>query len=241
MRMKLLQANAFGGVADFWFGPRAERSKTRDSLGLAPETVALVTVANLTRRKGHLVTLAALSKLSPLLCNRLSWLVVGSNGESDYVDELKGAIVSSGCDVRLMGALERQRIRDVYGASDLFCLTPGEEFFEPAQEYGLVYLEAAACGLPSIATAYGDATDAVIDNQTGRVVAPSVRAIADAIAELTMDGIKRVSLGKRAWMRAREMSRDRCIATTCLPLPSGTHVEQGPEKVRGHSTIEVTK
>ena len=61
------------------------------------------------------------------------------------------------------------------------------------------------------------------------------------IAELMMDGIKRVSLGKRAWMRAREMNRDRCIATTCLPLPSGAHVEQGPENVRGHSAIEVTK
>ncbi len=43
------------------------------------------------------------------------------------------------------------------------------------------------------------------------------------------------------WMRAREMNRDRCIATTCLPLPSGAHVEQGPENVRGHSAIEVTK
>jgi phosphatidyl-myo-inositol dimannoside synthase len=241
MRVRLLQANAFGGVADFWFGPRAERSKTRDSLGLAPETVALVTVANLTRRKGHLVTLAALLKLSPLLCKRVSWLVVGSNGEPDYANELKAAIASSGCDVRLMGALESQQIRDVYGASDLFCLTPDEDLFEPTQEYSLVYLEAAACGLPSIATAFGDATDAVIDNQTGRVVAPTVGAIADAIAELTMDGIKRVSLGKRAWMRAREMSRDRCVATTCLPLLSTVHVEQSPEKVRGHSTIEVAK
>lgn len=240
MRVRPLQVEAFG-VVDFWFGPRAERSKTRESLGLAPQTIAMVTVANLTRRNGHLVTLAALTKLSPWVRKRLSWLVVGFNGERDYLDELKAAIVNFAGDVRLMGALKSQQIRDVYGACDLFCLTPEEERFEPTKEYGRVYLEAAACGLPSIATAIGGVTDAVIDNQTGRVVAPSVPAITDAIAELTMDGIKRVSLGKRAWIRAREMSWGLCNAPAGLSLTNGAHVEQGSEKTHSHSIIEVTK
>ncbi len=241
MRARVLQADAFGGVADFWFGPRTERSKTRDTIGISSEKVAMVTVANLTRRNGHLLTFAALSKLSPSVRKRLSWLVVGFDGEADYVEQLKAAITKFDGDVRLMGALKSQQIRDVYGASDLFCLTPDEAMFDATEEYGRVYLEAAACGLPSIATPVGDANGAVINNQTGRVVAPSVRAIADAIAELTIDGIKRVSLGRRAWMRARDMSRSRRATPTGMSLPSGVHIEQGPEKTRGRSIIEVTK
>ncbi len=183
--------------------------------------------------------MAALSKLTPLVRKRLSWLVVGFYGEPDYVEELKAAIAKYDGDIRLLGALKNQQIRDVYGAADLFCLTPDETIFEATEEYSRVYLEAAACGLPSIATPVGDANGAVINNQTGRVVAPSARAIADAIAELTIDGIKRVSLGRRAWMRARDMNRDRRAMAVDLPLPNG--IERGSEQARGHSISEVTK
>ena len=238
-KRRLVPGAALSGVADFWFGPRAVRSKIREALGLASETVAMVTVARLTRCNGHLATLAALSNLRPSVRKRLSWLVVGSDGEADYVDELKSAIAASDCDVRLMAALMNYQIRDVYGASDLFCLTAKWDPSEPVDRVGLVYLEAAACGLPSIATAVGRGADTVIDNETGRLVEPSIKAIADAITELAMDGIKRISLGKRAWMRARAMNLDRGAAD--LSLPSGVHLERGLETTHGRSTIEAPK
>ena len=208
------------GVSDFWSGLRAERSKTRSALGLAPDAVTMVTVARLTKRKGHLATLAALSKLPPAVRKRLTWLVIGPDGEADHVDTLKVAIAASGCDVRLMGALPAQQIRDIYGASDFFCLNAMWDPSGRVEGFGLVYLEAAAAGLPSVATAVGGVADAVIDNETGLLVKPSADAIADAIAEMVMDGIKRTSLGKRAWTRARAMTWDRCAAGTYyLSLP----------------------
>jgi len=209
------------GVSEFWFGPRAERTKTRAALGLAPDTIAIVTVARLTRRKGHLATLAALSQVRRSVRKRVSWLIIGPEGEADYVDELKAAIAASKCDVRLMGALPAQQIRDIYGASDLFCLTGMWDPSGKVEGFGLVYLEAAASGLPSVATAVGGVADAVIDNDTGLLVEPSAEAIATAITELTVDGIKRVSLGERAWTRARTMNWERCAAGTYyLSLPS---------------------
>jgi phosphatidylinositol alpha-1,6-mannosyltransferase len=209
------------GVSDFWFGPRAARAATRAQLGLAPDTVTMVTVARLTRRKGHLSALAALAKARRAMRRRICWLVIGPEGEADYVDELRAAISASRCDVRLMGALPAQQIRDIYGASDFFCLTGAWDPSGRVEGFGLVYLEAAACGLPSVATAVGGVADAVIDNETGLLVAPSVDAIADAIGELTLDGIKRTSLGKRAWTRARSMNWERCAAGTYyLSLPS---------------------
>jgi phosphatidylinositol alpha-1,6-mannosyltransferase len=231
----LAPTNAFD-VADFWFGPRAERSKTREALGLSAEKVTMVTVAPLTRSKGHLATLAALANLHFLVRERLTWLVIGPDGETDYVEELKAAVTASDCDVRIMGALSAQQIRDVYGACDLFCLIAIPDSSKSIEECGLVYLEAAAGGLPSIATAVGDAAHTVIDNETGSLVEPSVESITNAVAELAMDGVKRVSLGKRAWVRVRAMNRNRASAAPHLSPPARAHLLPGLEKAHGHPT-----
>jgi len=67
----------------------------------------------------------------------------------------------------------------------------------------------------------GGVADAVIDNETGLLVETSVDAMAGAIAKLAMDGIKRTSLGKRAWTRAYTMNWERCAAATYyLSLPA---------------------
>jgi phosphatidylinositol alpha-1,6-mannosyltransferase len=209
------------GVSEFWFGPRPERMQTRAALGLSPEAVTMVTVARLTRRKGHLLALDALRLLPASVCARLVWLVIGPEGEESYVAELTSAVAASGCDVRMMGALPSQQIRDIYGACDFFCLTGNWDSSGRVEGFGLAYLEAAAGGLPSIATAVGGVGDAVVPNETGLLVEPDPKAIAAAISELTNDGFKRVSLGKRAWTRARYMSWERCAAGTYdLPLVS---------------------
>jgi glycosyltransferase involved in cell wall biosynthesis len=202
------------GVSDFWFGPRAARAAARAALGLADDAVALVTVARLTRRKGHLMALDALTHLPQAMRERLTWLIVGPDGEAAYVAELKAAIAASGCDVRLLGALPAQQIRDIYGACDFFCLTGTWDPSGRVEGFGLVFLEAAAAGLPSLATAVGGVADAVIHNETGLLVEPEREAIGAAMAALAGDGFKRVSLGKRAWRRARTMSWDRCAAGT---------------------------
>lgn len=215
------------GVSEFWFGPRPERAQTRAALGLSPEAITMVTVARLTRRKGHLLAAEALRRLVPSLRKRISWLIIGPDGEPDYVDELRAAAAALDCDVRLMGALPSQQIRDIYSACDFFCLTGNWDSSGRVEGFGLVYLEAAAAGLPSIATAVGGVGDAVLANETGLVVAPVAEAVAAAIAELTSDGFKRVSLGKRAWSRARHMSWERCAAGTYyLPLTREQYLGQ---------------
>ena len=75
----------------------------------------------------------------------------------------------------------------------------------------------------------------MIDNETGRLVEQSIEAVADAIAELTIDGIKRVSLGKRAWMRVRAMNRMTHTASGQLPLPDRIPIVGNREIVRGSS------
>lgn len=226
------------GVSEFWFGPRAPRTATRAELGLPDGGITMVTVARLTRRKGHLTTVAALAALPPAIRDRITWLVIGPDGEAGYVQELKAAVAASACDIRLMGALPSQQIRDIYGACDFFCLTGNWDPTGRVEGFGLVFLEAAAGGLPSVATDVGGVADAVLHNQTGYLTKPNPEAVAAAIAEMVNDGVKRISLGKRAAARARHMSWERCAAGTYyLTLPHEDRVRDEVDGMRSDIPI----
>ena len=153
-----------------------------------PDMWPEITVARITRRKGHHLTLAALSQLSENLRQRITWLVIGPDGEADYVDDLRQAAGQAACDIRFLGPQPNEAIRDLYAASDFFCLTGLLDTTGRVEGFGLVYLEAGAAGLPSIATEVGGVPDAVLADETGILVPPSVESISQAIAELAADG-----------------------------------------------------
>jgi phosphatidylinositol alpha-1,6-mannosyltransferase len=202
------------GVSDFWFGPHKGRAATRSAYGIAADRIVMVTVARITRRKGHAVTLAALSTLPKALRARLTWLVIGPDGEDDHVNQLRRVVASTDCDVRFLGTVSDDRIRDIYGAADFFCLTGVPDPAGRVEGFGLVYLEAAACGLPSVATAIGGVPDAVLEDETGLLVSSSIEAIAGAIAELAEDTDTRSVLAAGALAHARTLSWGRCAAET---------------------------
>jgi glycosyltransferase involved in cell wall biosynthesis len=202
------------GVSDFWFGPHSSRNATRKAYGIDADKIVMVTVARLTRRKGHHMTLAALASLPDQLRKRIVWLVIGPNGETDYVGELRDMIETSNCNVHLLGPLPNETIRDIYGASDFFCLTGVPDPSGRVEGFGLVYLEAAAGGLPSIATAIGGVPDAVVADETGLLVDPLPEAIARAITEIADDSDTRSILAAGASAHARTLSWERCAAET---------------------------
>jgi phosphatidyl-myo-inositol dimannoside synthase len=202
------------GVSDFWFAQGSGRAATRAAFGIPPDRVVIVTVARITRRKGHPLTLAALSTLPRELRKRILWLVIGPNGENDYVRQLRHLVASVDCDIRILGALPDKEIRDIYGAADFFCLTGVPDSSGRVEGFGLVYLEAAAGGLPSVATAIGGVPDAVLDDETGLLVPPSIEDIAGAITRLTEDTDTRSILAAGASAHARALSWERCAAET---------------------------
>jgi phosphatidyl-myo-inositol dimannoside synthase len=202
------------GTSDFWFGGSNTRSATRATYGIAADRIIMVTVARLTRRKGHLLTLSALSALSPELRRRLTWLVIGPDGEADYVAELRDLAAKTDCDIGFLGRLSNEEIRDIYGASDFFCLTGLPESSGRVEGFGLVYLEAGAAGLPGLATEVGGVSDAVIGGKSGLLVPPSSDAIAQAITTLATDEATRSALAKEAVAHARRLSWKRCAADT---------------------------
>jgi glycosyltransferase involved in cell wall biosynthesis len=209
------------GVSDFWFGQRNGREATRAAYGIAPDRIVIVTVARITRRKGHPVTLAALSTLPRELRGQITWLVIGPDGENDYVQQLKHLVAAVDCDIRFLGAMPDQQIRDIYGAADFFCLTGVPDASGRVEGFGLVYLEAAASGLPSVATAIGGVPDAVLADETGLLVPPAIEDIACAITKLAEDTDTRSILAAGASAHARALSWERCAAETYRLSRSG--------------------
>ncbi len=102
----------------------------------------------------------------------------------------------------------------ITGAADFFCLTGVPDSSGRVEGFGLVYLEAAAGGLPSVATAIGGVPDAVLADETGLLVPPSVEAIARAITTLAEDTDTRSILAAGASTHARALSWERCAAET---------------------------
>ena len=202
------------GVSEFWFGEPVAPAATRKAHGIASDRIVMITVARLTRRKGHLLALSALAALAPELRERLTWLVIGPDGESDYVLELRGAAANLDCDIRFMGRLPDGGIRDLYGASDFFCLTGLPESSGRVEGFGLVYLEAGAAGLPSLATDIGGVGDAVTRDRTGLLVPPSRDEIATAMTRLASDAAARSALADGAVEHSRHLSWKRCAAET---------------------------
>ncbi|MDQ0757698.1 glycosyltransferase [Streptomyces canus] len=99
--------------------------------------------------------------------------------------------------VRLLGAVDPARMPALIGSADAVLCTPT---YEP---FGIVPLEAMACGVPVVATDVGGHRDTVSDGVTGRLVpAGDLGAIAEAVRDVLADARLRRTLGAAGRERA---------------------------------------
>lgn len=167
----------------------------------------VLTVARLSERyKGHDVMLRAL----PLIRARVpgvEWVVVG---DGPLRPGLEHAAAEQGLtdSVRLLGRVgDGERDRRLGGAH-VFAMPsrlPAGDF--AGEGFGIVYLEAAAHGLPVVAGDVGGALDAVVHDETGVLVDPTDHvALAGAITALLLDPERARALGAAGARRAREFA-----------------------------------
>jgi glycosyltransferase involved in cell wall biosynthesis len=185
--------------------PDRDRSATRTSLGLAPNTLAMTIVANLIPYKGHNDLLRALANERQRL--PLDWrlLVVGrDDGIGDALKEEARACGIAG-NISFLGA--RDDVPNILGASDIGILCSHEEGFSNA------VLEGMAAGLPMIVTDVGGNAEAVIDGECGLVVPPrDPQRLGNAILTLARDAPMRLCLGEAARQRVNSsFTFEKCI------------------------------
>jgi glycosyltransferase involved in cell wall biosynthesis len=111
--------------------------------------------------------------------------------------------------VELRGAVRREQVPSLLRSADIVACCP---WYEP---FGLVAVEAMACGRPVVASAVGGLSETVLDGVTGFHLPPrNPRAIAAAIEDLLADHAARTEMGAAGVVRARRYGWDRVAAET---------------------------
>jgi glycosyltransferase involved in cell wall biosynthesis len=111
--------------------------------------------------------------------------------------------------VDLRGAVPREAIPALLRSADVVACCP---WYEP---FGLVAVEAMACGVPVVASAVGGLAESVVDGVTGLLVTPrDPSGIAAAVASLLADEPRRRAMGDAGACRARRYGWDQVAAET---------------------------
>jgi phosphatidylinositol alpha-1,6-mannosyltransferase len=127
-------------------------------------------------------------------------------GDGEERSELERVIAAEGVrdNVQLVGETDDRRLIASYQQCDLFIL-PNRQVNQDIEGFGMVLLEAQACGKPVIAGASGGTSEAMHAPATGRVVpCETPEGIASVVAELFRDPKQRDSMGQtaREWVVA---------------------------------------
>ncbi len=188
------------GVDTTRFVPPSQQRKARlrAELGLGHDDVLLATVSRLVPRKGMETLIEAAAEVQRRRAGRGPRLDVRIGGTGRQEPQLRRLIERSGAPVRLLGRLADDEVVDLYGAADLMAMLCNERWFGLEQEgFGIVFLEAAACGVPQIGGRSGGAHEAVEDGVSGLVIDEprNVALVADAIEKMLDEPELRVKMG----------------------------------------------
>jgi phosphatidylinositol alpha-1,6-mannosyltransferase len=162
-------------------GPPSPALGERLKLEHGPILLTVGRLAASERYKGHELVFAAL----PALRARFPGLVhvVAGDGDDRARLEARAAELADGNAVRFLGYVPDEELPDLYRLADLFVMPSAEEGF------GIVYLEAAACGLRVIGGAGGGSGDAVPDARVGELVDPAdLAGLVEAVMRLLGQG-----------------------------------------------------
>jgi UDP-glucose:(heptosyl)LPS alpha-1,3-glucosyltransferase len=194
----------------------AEREKARTALGLSAEGRMVLFIGNEFGRKGLPALVEALELLGP----EVQLVVVGGTPELVAAEASRPPAQRLGGRLRFVGA--HADPRPWLHAADVLAMPSAYE------SYGLVVLEALACGVPVVATRTGCVPDVVTDGVNGAVVgggpadlAAGLRRVLDLDPEVSRPAA-RASAESHAWSEvARRYLEVLSEARAVRTVPSG--------------------
>ena len=195
------------GVDTTLFCPQKKPPYLVEKYGLRGKQVVL-TVGRLDERKGHDMVMRAVRLLTERL-PQLTYVIVGNGREEQRLKDLAKDL---GINERIIfaGFVTDEALPDYYRLCDVFALPnreteDNEQMRGDYEGFGIVFLEAGACGKPVIAGKSGGSGEAVVDGVTGLLVDPkSDRKIAHAIERILTDDAFAGQLGTNGRRRTEK-------------------------------------
>jgi phosphatidylinositol alpha-1,6-mannosyltransferase len=189
-------------------GPE-ERAATRRAFGLHPDRPLVLGVSRLVPRKGFDVLIDAVAGLPD------AQLAIAGAGRDRR--RLAARVAARGLAerVRFLGRVpDDASFPRLYACADVFAMPCRDRWGGlEAEGFGIVFLEAAAAGVPAVAGRSGGSHEAVVDGETGFVVESRALDVRAALAALLGDDRLRARLGAAARVRAvNEFAFDRLVA-----------------------------
>lgn len=183
------------GVDHAFFSP-GDRTCARRAIGLDQAGPLLLYVGRIQPLKGADVAVRALAEVHRHGRRDARLVIVGGPSGPRGTAEVAALHES----VRVLGLEEHvhfvppqphELLSTFYRAADC-CIVPSR-----SESFGLVALEAAACGIPVVAAAVGGLTTLVVEGETGFLVEPGDAAgVAEQVARIVSDDVLRARLGR---------------------------------------------
>jgi phosphatidylinositol alpha-1,6-mannosyltransferase len=207
------------------FVPAARSHTTRDRLGWDDRQV-LLTVGRLQKRKGHDQMISALPVIRRTIPDIL-YAIVGDGDERRFLENL---VAQEGLEkhVQFLGELDDEGLVHCYQQCDLFAL-PNRQVGRDIEGFGMVLLEAQACGKPVVAGNSGGTAETMRIPETGLVVnCDGPQALAALVVELLGDRrrLAQMSTAARQWVvehfdwAALSRQAEQIFHVGTRPLPS---------------------
>jgi phosphatidylinositol alpha-1,6-mannosyltransferase len=183
-----------------------ERADARTKFDLPIDAPVIVGVSRLVPRKGFdtaIRAVAAMHERHPDLV-----LAIAGTGRDD--GRLRRLVAELDAPVRFLGRVANDDLPLIYGCADVFTMLCRNRWGGLEQEgFGIVFVEAAACGVPQVAGRSGGAAEAVADGTSGLVIDEpggddAVDRAVDAFTTLLDDDGLRSRMGDASRARAVE-------------------------------------
>jgi len=177
------------------------KEECRDKLGLPHNKKIILFFGNIVAYKGPHILLKAFSKAKSQFKDAM--LVFAGRGKMQEELTKLAAELDIKSDVLFTGYVDEKLKPFYYKSADIFCLPS----ITMAEAFGIVNLEAMACGIPVISSKLGGIPDVVTDRETGLLVKPEDKeALADAIILLLENEDIARKMGNKGKRKVEEYS-----------------------------------
>lgn len=209
-KVRVIGAGSICGVDTKRFHPDLNcRQVARRELGIDDDAMIILFVGRLNRDKGMLDLSAAFEKIAR---DRAEVVLLLVGTEEDVSFSQIQNICHAVCD-RLHHVSFTAKPEYYMAAADIFCLPSYREGF------GMTIIEAAACGVPAVASRIYGITDAIEEGKTGLLFAVGNRAeLLEKLLELITNNQLRIQLGNAARQRVLELFSSEMIAGEMIKL-----------------------